>query len=299
MAKQPEVTELCRIHAETTLDQMGHALAALARMGLTNIGYELVTEVATFKKKQSHDTNSENFATEWLNDHPTFKATELVKHFEDNGRTGGAAYTALRVLVEKSALKKLSPGHYQRADVKAIAGPKHEISNRDFIWKTIGKRKSFTALELTQAFKADGRPTQSMTSVLAKMAAAKEVKMLGDGKYEVVKHSADARSQSSPLNGTERYEVSNRDFILKRIKGRTKVSVKELEEVFTSEKRNPKSVSAVFSALTKTDPPVLTKAGDDKPGLYLVNKKSSAPPPPPPNANGNGNGHDVSEVAHG
>jgi hypothetical protein len=300
MPKQPEITELCRIHADTTLDQMGHVLAALARMGLANVGYELVTEVATFKKKQTHEIKAEDFAAAWIKDHPTFKATELVNHFDASGRTSGAAYTALRKLVDRRTLKQLGSGNYQHADIKAIEGPKKHgadagLTNRDFIWKVIGRRKSFMASELTQAFKEAGRQPSSMTSVLAKLVGSKELKLLGGGQYAVLGRKSEP---TPPTTGkrppvTHRYEVSNKDFLMKRIGGRSKVSVKEMEEVFTAEKRNPHSVSALFAMLSQPGG-MLTKHGEI-PGLYLVSKKIT-PPPPPAN---NGNGHDVSEASHG
>jgi hypothetical protein len=50
MAKTPPATvERFRIHAETSKEQMGDVLAELTKMGLLNIGYELVTDVLTFR----------------------------------------------------------------------------------------------------------------------------------------------------------------------------------------------------------------------------------------------------------
>lgn len=292
MAKPPETTELFRIHADTSPDQMGHVLAALARMNVTNIGYELVTEVATFRQKQSHDVSGEKFLAEWVMEHPTFRANEVIKHFEAGGRTAGTAYTAIRTLTEKDIIKKSSPGHYQRADVKALAPPatgRHEISNKDLVWKAVGNSKKITAAEVTKVFDEHKRPENTATSTLSKLVKDGELKRLDKGQYEVIGRKPHKRSGGAINFNVKHHEVSNKEFILKRIKGRSKVSVKEMEEVFVAEKRNRKSVSAVFSMLTKTTPPILTIVGPEKPGLYTVNK---TPKP-------NGADTSVTETAHG
>jgi hypothetical protein len=216
MAKEPEIVELCRIHADTTLDQMGHVFAALSRLGLTNIGYELITEVSTFKQKQSHDVKAEDFAKEWLKEHPTFKVGELVKHFEANGRTAGAAYTAVRNLVEKNDLKKLDPGNYQRHDVKAIAAPEKPgtgthpktnrflISGKDAIWRHIKNRKQFKTTELAVLFRAQGRAPHSASPIVHELLKEGRVKRITDGEYAVLRKAVSPAKKKETRNQADR-----------------------------------------------------------------------------------------------
>ncbi len=130
MAKTPAATvERFVIHAETSKDHMGHVLAELTKMGLQNVGYELVTDIVTFKNngpRKLHEVTGNDFAREFVQENASFAAIQLVNHFKANDRTDGMAYKALRALVQEGAVKKLSPGNYQRAGVKALPAPKKE-----------------------------------------------------------------------------------------------------------------------------------------------------------------------------
>jgi hypothetical protein len=190
-----------RIHADTSLEEMGVVLAALTRMGLQNIGYELITDVRAFGHNKTHETSAEYEVTEYIKDHPTFTIADVVAHLKSQGRSAGAAYTAVRVMVQKKSLVKLSPGNYQRADVKAIAAPKpaktapgnghartvFSITGKDSIWRQIRNRKKFTSQELTVLFRAQGRNPNSVSPLLTAMVVAKQIKQTGVGEYVVLK----------------------------------------------------------------------------------------------------------------
>ncbi len=194
MAKPPEAVDRYRIHADTSLEQMGFVLAALTRMGLDNIGYELITEVATFKKKNG---GGNELGSKFIADHPTFEIGEMVKHFVANGFSNTTAYHAAKRFVENKQLRKLDGGGYQRTDVKAIAAPERkpghggaprfEITGYDAVWRHIKKRKGFKVSELAVLFRAQGRKTNSGGPIIAKMAKQKLIKALGGGEYLVVK----------------------------------------------------------------------------------------------------------------
>src|SRR6267378_4217383 len=128
MAKTPHATvDRFRIHAETSKEQMGDVLAELTKMGLANIGYELVTDVLTFRSKNGprkvHEVTGDDFARAFVQENASFAAIQLVNHFKANDRTDGMAYKAIHNLVQEGAIKKLSPGNYQRAGVKALPAP--------------------------------------------------------------------------------------------------------------------------------------------------------------------------------
>lgn len=197
MAKQPEMRDRFRIFAETSSEAMGPLLAQLTRMGLENIGYELVTDVRRFAgngERKVHETTSEEFAVAWLKDHPTFQAKELAHHFRDSGRVQGTAYSALRELTYSGVIKKLSPGNYQRADVKAIPPPKtargkmppHEITNDALILKMIKRRKRITVVEAGAMLDEEGRNRKSASPIISRYAKAGLLKQVEPGVYDVV-----------------------------------------------------------------------------------------------------------------
>lgn len=208
MAKQqPATIDRFKITAECEAPEMGLIIAQLTKMGLTNLHFELVTDVLTYRQKSNHDVKAADFLTEWIKDHPTFKAIEACKHFEANGRTKGSAYPALSELVEAGLLKKLDdPGHYARADVKAIAPPKgkkkpakpvnshqtrYAVPNPALIMR-IAKRKKghFTVGAIKAAFEKDGRPPSSASPAIRELIDRKVIKRVGEGEYQIIETPA-------------------------------------------------------------------------------------------------------------
>src|SRR6267142_3546962 len=97
MAKTPPATvDRFRIHAETSKEHMGHVLAELTKMGLANIGYELVTDILTFRSKNGprkmHEVTGDDFARAFVKENASFAAIQLVRHFEENDRTSASAH---------------------------------------------------------------------------------------------------------------------------------------------------------------------------------------------------------------
>jgi len=193
---------------------MGHILAELTKLGLSNIGYELITDIVTFKKNGPRKTAEPATTTaaeeiaEYIKEHPTFKIGDIVAFFKTMGRARGAAYEGVKALVKKKILVRLSPHNYQRADVKALAPPAP---------KAIGKKR---------------------------------------------------RGQVAP------YGISNKDLILKRIKGRAKFTTKELRDHFTNMRRNPVSISPIVDNLLKAK--VITRIESGTYAWGKVKKKNVA-----------------------
>lgn len=213
MAKQPiETRDRFRITADVESTALGPLLAQLARIGLQNIGYELITDIVRFGTngpRVVHETTGDEYAREWLVEHPTFRANELIQHFETNNRTAGSAYTAIRNLVNSRELVKVSPGNYARSDIRAIAPPKaaekvkpeaveetkpnrgqvpkYDVPNLDLIMKFIRPRKRVTVAEAGAFLAKEGRNKKSASPIISKLATAKVLKQLEPGVYEVVK----------------------------------------------------------------------------------------------------------------
>lgn len=220
MAKQPITRDRFRIHAETSVEDMGPLLATLTRMGLENVGFELVTEEVRFG--QNKNGSSVEFTKPFLEDHPTFRPSDLVAFYSSNGRTKSAAYSAIMKLVAGGLVRRLGSRNYQRADVEALAPPdaalaklpklraagkgtgkgnskKHEVSNRDLLLRHIRTRRKFKVSELGTLFRAHKRPPHSASSLLSKMVKERELKSLGDGVYErVVKKKASPKKKPKP-----------------------------------------------------------------------------------------------------
>lgn len=211
MAKQPiEIRDRFKITADVESTALGPLLAQLARIGLENIGYELITDVVRFNRngpRIAHETTGDEYAREWVADHPTFRAIDLVKHFADSGRSDGSAYTAIRNLVASDEIVKTSLGHYRRADVKALAPPavaaktkpaepekrtrgqvpRYDVPNLDLIMKFIKPRKRVTVQEAGAFLVKEGRNKKSASPIISQLATAGMLKQIEPGVYEVVK----------------------------------------------------------------------------------------------------------------
>lgn len=196
---------------EATVDEglAGKMLSALTRWGINDATYEVVTDVHTFAQKKVYEVKAEDFMRAWMQDHPTFGAIEAVKHFREDGRTDGSAYTSLRTLVEKRELRKTSPGHYQRADVKAIeagkhiARERHDVDHREFILRyarSHGGRAS--RQKLLAYFEQHGRKATSVGGALNVLIAGKMMKSLGEGEYLLLAKGG-AKSPAKKTNGAE------------------------------------------------------------------------------------------------
>lgn len=221
MAKQPiEIRDRFRITADVEATALGPLLAQLAKIGLQNVGYELVTDVVMFNKngpRVLHPTTGDEFAREWLKEHPTFRAVELIHHFQAAGRTNGSGYTAIRNLVASGEIIKVSVGNYTRSDIKAIAPPakkaaapekarragrgqtpRYDVRNLDLIMKFIQPKSRVTVAEVGALLVKEGRNKKSASPIISKLATAKVLKQIEPGTYAVMKRADKA---AAALNG--------------------------------------------------------------------------------------------------
>jgi hypothetical protein len=123
MPKQ-QTSERFMISCEAEHTQLGGIVAQLTKMGLTNIKFELVSDVRSFARNTPPKDGITNidFLRAWTDTHPTFKAIEAQRYFREAGRP--PVYPSIRYLIDEGVLKKLGPGDYSRTDVKHIAPPK-------------------------------------------------------------------------------------------------------------------------------------------------------------------------------
>jgi hypothetical protein len=188
MAKTPITRDRFKIVCEVEAADMGPIIAQLTRMGMANVGFELITDVVTFNKngpRVVHELKAEDFLTPWVAEHPTFRAAEAVQHFEANNRNAGACYSALKKMVEDGALKKLGPGNYQRADVKALAAPRHsDVTGEEIILAFAKKHHGrFNTKQIKELFTQEGRAVNSVYSTCDALLKDKMIKRIGAGEY--------------------------------------------------------------------------------------------------------------------
>jgi hypothetical protein len=212
MPKEPPV-ERFKISCDVEAEKLGPTVAQLTKLGLTNVHFELIEDVRTFAKKVVHETSSEELLLAFIKDHPTFKAVEACRYFEENGRAKNNAYPALGTLVEKKILKKLDPGNYARADIKHLEGPKkkpkdprasqnrYEVPHSDFILK-IGRQSHgrFSAAKVKERFIKDGRNPDSVSNAIHALQERKQIKRVSEGEYVLLNGMTEAPKTNG--NGT-------------------------------------------------------------------------------------------------
>lgn len=180
--------------------ELGAVMSALAKLGLTNVKPELVTEVHSFRQKQSHDVKAAEFIRAWCNDgHPTFKAKEVITHGDLHGRAPGAIYSGLRELTEEGFLKKLGEGNYSMKGVKALAAPKkpakpehgdsskrYDIPHADLILK-VANGGTFTVANMKKLFNKRRRPADSVGTAIKSLLTKGQIERVAEGEYKVLK----------------------------------------------------------------------------------------------------------------
>lgn len=221
MPKQIETRDRFKIMAEVESEALGPLLAQLARMGLQNMGYELITDVVTFKGRAKHDVSNVDTARAWVVDHPAFSASQLVEHFAAMGRSAVVARSALQSLHLTGEVSRLEKGHYRRVDKQLappaaetspdqqgrkrtrVDGPRvvRDINNWDFIAGLLKSRKQITMLAIREAFTEDGRNPHSASPIVSSFCKQKLMKALGDGAYEVLKVA-----KSKPITPADKKE---------------------------------------------------------------------------------------------
>jgi hypothetical protein len=121
MAKLPITRDRFRIIAETSEDMLGPVLSALTRMGITNIGYELLTDVRTFQKNETHGGTRRRFEISGKEEAlKLFQSDDIVtltfakQAFELAKRTPNSVSPILDELLKEGVIERIAPGQYRR-----------------------------------------------------------------------------------------------------------------------------------------------------------------------------------------
>jgi hypothetical protein len=127
MPKPPPI-EYFMLSAPTPKAMLGEAVAALTKLGLSEVHFELMTDIPAFARNNSgHEVKATDFLEAFIADHPTFSQKDVTAAFKADGRLPSASYYAMTKLLEQGSIKKLDDyGNYSRTDVKHIEAPKKE-----------------------------------------------------------------------------------------------------------------------------------------------------------------------------
>ena len=218
MPKPPPI-ERFRVSCEVEHTQLGSIVAMFTKMGLVGIGYELITDVRTYRSnsKPPPGQSARDLLIPWLEEHPTFKAIEAAKFLEANGSTKAAAYPVLSSLVEDKTLRKLGPGNYQRSDVRAIAPPKkhmkkkapakpkrvvHEVSHGEAILRLARRNHGRVTMDNIRAnFSKQKRNIASIHPTLHDLIATEKLEKAGESTYALLRKPNGAAPTEVTTNG--------------------------------------------------------------------------------------------------
>jgi hypothetical protein len=183
-----------------------------------------------------------------------------------------------RILAQLTILGVENVGYELITDVKVFGTrPKRDPtqpSALDFAAEWIKKNPTFRVMELGRYFREQGRPQGTANYVVRSLAEKGRLRQLADGMYQSteIKHIAGPKKKAGkaakppakaaktsdvpkkrtrPANPVARFEVTNWDLLRRTIKGRKRVTLKEIEKVFGAEKRNPHSASPLLWRMAK------------------------------------------------
>lgn len=143
-----------------------------------------------------------------------------------------------------------------------------DTNGADHLRAWIKDHPTFTRQDVIAHFEATGRSSASASNACYVLANEKAIKKLGDGNYQragikaiappskKAKAAPDKKAvnkktgkplQRKPTHHS--YDVSNIDFIMKRMRTHPKFTLKQMEDYFDVNGRTPKSVGALLTGL--------------------------------------------------
>jgi len=145
MAKTPPATaERFRIHAESSMEHMGFVLAELTKLGLQNVGYELITDVVTFrkngarkasaapaspvpKKRLRREIKNKDVILKRIKGRASFTLKELRDHFMNIGRNPVSISPLVDQMLKANLVTRLDAGVYAWGKVKKKKAAKKTV----------------------------------------------------------------------------------------------------------------------------------------------------------------------------
>jgi hypothetical protein len=129
MAKEPESVLRFMIHVTLEPDQLGIAVAALSRLGITELQHEVIEEVATFRKnkpkkqaprkkraaveRKIFDKNASDVILAHARKHSgKFNTQQLLPVFAKQDRARNSIYATINHLMVNKLIKRTGKGEY-------------------------------------------------------------------------------------------------------------------------------------------------------------------------------------------
>jgi len=205
MAKPPPEERFRVVCNHVAKEKLGDVMAALAKLDINDVSFDLVTDVKMFNKRITHDLKAEDFLKQWIADgHAEFKASDAVTYFDLHNRTAGAAYTALRTLVEKKELRKVGKAqygpplklltHHKPKKAKATkkqdrSAPRHTTSNAAYLisWANKFHGGVINRAKAIGALRQAHRSSAGISSTLRDLQADGRIERMEEGVYKVLK----------------------------------------------------------------------------------------------------------------
>jgi hypothetical protein len=208
------------LSAPTPKAMLGEAVAALTKLGLSEVHFELMTDVPAFARNNSgHEIKATDFLEAFIADHPTFSQKDVTAAFKADGRLPSASYYAMTKLLEQGSIKKLDDdGNYSRADIKQIEAPKKEktkekpardhfdVDHREFILRYARQHNGrFSLAKLREHFVKNKRKPASIGGAVHYLLTTKKaIKALGGGEFVLVsKAEPKTKKPAAKLNGAD------------------------------------------------------------------------------------------------
>jgi hypothetical protein len=134
-----EVSRRIRMHFDVEKDQVGGMLEFLTVAGMQNIGYELIEDVATFRRNRHKDGGQQEGSRRkfrqtglrvllrMLANGKPVPLAQMQKRFEKDGRARASCSALLDGLLKQNVVKRVAHGEYQLikkgAALKALPAP--------------------------------------------------------------------------------------------------------------------------------------------------------------------------------
>jgi hypothetical protein len=228
MAKPPPIVR-CKITCSKTVEitDLGPTMLTLTGAGFDDVHYDFVSDVDTYRKRVTHEVSAPDYLREWIKDHASFTTSEFIAACKAEGRTTGAGYTAIRVLIGEKLIKRVGTASYVRTDVKRLAPPNsrkggtkklYDPPNFEFLLRTARRNHGkFSSVSMCKAFEADGRPAKSVGALTTTLANQKLIKRTGPGQYVLLQKATkkkpakkkDAHAASKANGNGQVAEIAN------------------------------------------------------------------------------------------
>jgi hypothetical protein len=166
-------------------------------------------------------------------------------------------------------------------------GKKHEVSGLDFAMTWIKDHPKFEILELAKHFEANGRSNTTAYTTAKALTENGTLSKLGPKSYQLGGIKALPAPAKAPLPApaakppktrkkgkTPRYDISNRDLILRRIGTEDEFSVNALTELFEQHGRPRNSVSALLTKFAHEK--LVSPLGEGRHRVLIKAKKEAA-----------------------